>query len=124
MEMPYLRQRLVRVKLPKSFLAVNLSDAFTFQEKERQNSEGDVLEMKAVGHSTEGDAVNSDSAAVPKSAISSLPLTSPEAEPVGEPVSEPAEPETSPDAGEARPGRIWRERASPTRPPCRKQKKN
>lgn len=36
--------------MPKSFLAVNLSDAFTFQEKERQNSEGDVLEMKTVEH--------------------------------------------------------------------------
>lgn len=33
-----------RVKLPKTFLAVNLSDAFTFQEKERQNSEADVFE--------------------------------------------------------------------------------
>lgn len=33
-----------RVKLPKTFLAVNLSDAFTFQEKERQNSEGDCLD--------------------------------------------------------------------------------
>lgn len=80
---------------------MNLSDAFTFQEKERQNSEGDVLEMKAVGHSTEGDDADSDSAAVPKSAISSLPLTSPEVEQAGEPVSEPAEPETSPDAGGA-----------------------
>lgn len=39
-----------RVKLPKTFLAVNLSDAFVFQEKERQNSEADALEMKAVGH--------------------------------------------------------------------------
>lgn len=37
-----------RVKLPKTFLAVNLSDAFTFQEKERRNSEADVLEMKGV----------------------------------------------------------------------------
>ncbi len=33
-----------RVKLPKTFLAVNLSDAFTFQEKERQNSEADVFD--------------------------------------------------------------------------------
>ena len=30
--------------MPKSFLAVNLSDAFSFQEKERHNSEGDILE--------------------------------------------------------------------------------
>ncbi|KAK8059575.1 hypothetical protein PG996_009505 [Apiospora saccharicola] len=45
-----LRAKFHQVKLPKSFLAVNLSDAFTFQEKERQNSEGDVLEMKTVEH--------------------------------------------------------------------------
>lgn len=37
-----------RVKLPKTFLAVNLSDAFSFQEKERHSSEGDILEMKNV----------------------------------------------------------------------------
>lgn len=37
--------RYFRVKLPKTFLAVNLSDAFTFQEKERRNSEGgDIVE--------------------------------------------------------------------------------
>lgn len=42
-----------RVKLPKTFLAVNLSDAFSFQEKERQNPEADdALEMKSVGHRT------------------------------------------------------------------------
>ncbi|KAK8042732.1 hypothetical protein PG994_013215 [Apiospora phragmitis] len=57
-----LRAKFHQVKLPKSFLAVNLSDAFTFQEKERQNSEGDVLEMKTVEHSvapepTEGEPV-------------------------------------------------------------------
>ena len=39
-----LHPRHFRVKLPKTFLAVNLSDAFTFQEKERQNSEGDVFD--------------------------------------------------------------------------------
>lgn len=33
-----------RVKLPKTFVAVNLSDAFSFQEKEK--SQDDVLEMK------------------------------------------------------------------------------
>lgn len=77
---------------------MNLSDAFTFQEKERQNSEGDVLEMKTVGHSTRGDDANSDSAAVPKSAISSLPLTSPDVELADQPVSEPAGPESLPDA--------------------------
>lgn len=43
---------LFRVKLPKTFLAVNLSDAFTFQEKP-QNGEGeedDALEMKPAEH--------------------------------------------------------------------------
>ncbi|KAI0022750.1 histidine phosphatase superfamily-domain-containing protein [Xylariomycetidae sp. FL0641] len=39
-----LRAKFHQVKLPKTFLAVNLSDAFTFQEKERQNSEADCLE--------------------------------------------------------------------------------
>ncbi|KAI8633404.1 hypothetical protein F5Y19DRAFT_299022 [Xylariaceae sp. FL1651] len=39
-----LRAKFHQVKLPKTFLAVNLSDAFTFQEKERQNSEGDVFD--------------------------------------------------------------------------------
>lgn len=38
---------LCRVKLPKTFLAVNLSDAFTFEDLERQGSDSDVLEMKA-----------------------------------------------------------------------------
>lgn len=59
------------MKLPKSFVAVNLSDAFTFQEKERQNSEGDirnksqeepessneVLEFKNIAHATSPDSV-------------------------------------------------------------------
>lgn len=36
-----------RVKLPKTFLAVNLSDAFTFEQQEGQGSDTDVLEMKA-----------------------------------------------------------------------------
>lgn len=57
---------LCRVKLPKTFLAVNLSDAFSFQEKQNgesqettqqgesqeettQNGESDVLEMKDLG---------------------------------------------------------------------------
>lgn len=34
-----------RVKLPKTFLAVNLSDAFTFQEKS-QSDGGDKLDVK------------------------------------------------------------------------------
>jgi hypothetical protein len=35
------------VKLPKTFLAVNLSEAFTFEELERQASDSEALEMKA-----------------------------------------------------------------------------
>ncbi|KAL2691737.1 hypothetical protein Neosp_002126 [[Neocosmospora] mangrovei] len=42
-----LRAKFNQVKLPKTFLAVNLSDAFTFEELERQGSDNDVLEMKA-----------------------------------------------------------------------------
>ncbi|KAF7543298.1 hypothetical protein G7Z17_g10853 [Cylindrodendrum hubeiense] len=45
-----LRAKFNQVKLPKTFLAVNLSDAFTFEENERQGSDNDVLEMKAVAH--------------------------------------------------------------------------
>lgn len=37
----------LRVKLPKTFLAVNLSDAFTFEEQERLANDNDMLEMKA-----------------------------------------------------------------------------
>ncbi|KAK0714571.1 histidine phosphatase superfamily-domain-containing protein [Lasiosphaeris hirsuta] len=43
-----LRAKFHQVKLPKTFLAVNLSDAFTFQEKPQNGEgEGDVLEMKS-----------------------------------------------------------------------------
>ncbi|KAF7547600.1 hypothetical protein G7046_g8958 [Stylonectria norvegica] len=41
-----LRAKFNQVKLPKTFLAVNLSDAFTFEEQERQGSDSDALEMK------------------------------------------------------------------------------
>ncbi|KAF4454512.1 hypothetical protein F53441_3016 [Fusarium austroafricanum] len=41
-----LRAKFNQVKLPKTFLAVNLSDAFTFEDLERQGSDSDVLEMK------------------------------------------------------------------------------
>lgn len=34
------------MKLPKTFLAVNLSDAFSFQE--RQSGDADLLEMKGL----------------------------------------------------------------------------
>ena len=49
--MTYVRPKLLilcRVKLPKTFLAVNLSDAFTFEEQERLANDHDMLEMKAV----------------------------------------------------------------------------
>lgn len=36
------------MKLPKSFLAVNLSDAFSFEEQERLASDTDMLEKKAI----------------------------------------------------------------------------
>lgn len=35
--------------MPKTFLAVNLSDAFTFQEKQHQN-DNEALEMKPIAH--------------------------------------------------------------------------
>ncbi|KIL92853.1 hypothetical protein FAVG1_04034 [Fusarium avenaceum] len=41
-----LRAKFNQVKLPKTFLAVNLSDAFTFEDLERHGSDSDVLEMK------------------------------------------------------------------------------
>lgn len=34
------------MKLPKTFLAVNLSDAFTFEEAEKPSVDSDGLEMK------------------------------------------------------------------------------
>ncbi|GAB1316697.1 inositol hexakisphosphate and diphosphoinositol-pentakisphosphate kinase [Madurella fahalii] len=47
-----LRAKFHQVKLPKTFLAVNLSDAFTFQEKQHP-SESDALEMKPTEHEHE-----------------------------------------------------------------------
>ncbi|KAM4056973.1 histidine phosphatase superfamily (branch 2) domain-containing protein [Hirsutella rhossiliensis] len=43
-----LRAKFNQVKLPKTFLAVNLSDAFTFEEQERLANDNDMLEMKAL----------------------------------------------------------------------------
>ncbi|KAI1450334.1 histidine phosphatase superfamily-domain-containing protein [Annulohypoxylon stygium] len=48
-----LRDKFHQVKLPKTFLAVNLSDAFTFQEKERQNSESECLEKDNASNDTD-----------------------------------------------------------------------
>ncbi|KAL2136752.1 hypothetical protein VTI74DRAFT_1793 [Chaetomium olivicolor] len=47
-----LRAKFHQVKLPKTFLAVNLSDAFTFQEK--HHSESEALEMKGSEHEQSG----------------------------------------------------------------------
>ncbi|KAG5980210.1 hypothetical protein E4U55_004283 [Claviceps digitariae] len=43
-----LRAKFNQVKLPKTFLAVNLSDAFTFEEQERMAHEQDVPETKVL----------------------------------------------------------------------------
>ncbi|KAH7031212.1 histidine phosphatase superfamily-domain-containing protein [Microdochium trichocladiopsis] len=65
-----LRAKFHQVKLPKSFVAVNLSDAFTFQEKEQHHSDteaahkgqedaeanDDGLEFKAVEHTKQTTA--------------------------------------------------------------------
>lgn len=55
------------MKLPKSFVAVNLSDAFTFQEKQANDSEqadeaggGDVLEMKKIAHTASASHTSVD----------------------------------------------------------------
>ncbi|KAK4151099.1 histidine phosphatase superfamily-domain-containing protein [Chaetomidium leptoderma] len=49
-----LRAKFHQVKLPKTFLAVNLSDAFTFQEKQQPNEkESEGLEMKPTAHKHE-----------------------------------------------------------------------
>ncbi|KLU81956.1 cortical actin cytoskeleton protein asp1 [Magnaporthiopsis poae ATCC 64411] len=61
-----LRARFHQVKLPKSFVAVNLSDAFSFQEKqgseaggdENRLGESDVLEMKPIKHSAPAASEN------------------------------------------------------------------
>ncbi|WYZ45189.1 hypothetical protein EsH8_VIII_000505 [Colletotrichum jinshuiense] len=43
-----LRAKFNQVKLPKTFLAINLSDLFSFEEHERRDSDGEVLEMKSL----------------------------------------------------------------------------
>lgn len=48
-----------RVKLPKTFLAVNLSDAFSFQEKQHQ-SEAEGLEMKPAEQEEHHEPAQSD----------------------------------------------------------------
>ncbi|KAM0323444.1 hypothetical protein ACHAQA_008723 [Verticillium albo-atrum] len=41
-----LRAKFNQVKLPKTFLAINLSDLFSYDEQEKRDSDQDVLEMK------------------------------------------------------------------------------
>ncbi|KHN98037.1 inositol pyrophosphate synthase [Metarhizium album ARSEF 1941] len=43
-----LRAKFNQVKLPKTFLAVNLSDAFTFEEQERLAGDAELLQMKTL----------------------------------------------------------------------------
>ncbi|UKZ73853.1 hypothetical protein TrVFT333_001506 [Trichoderma virens FT-333] len=59
-----LRAKFNQVKLPKTFLAINLSDAFTFEELERQGSDQEGgLEMKSthVRDMSSADAGNGES---------------------------------------------------------------
>jgi inositol hexakisphosphate/diphosphoinositol-pentakisphosphate kinase len=64
-----------RVKLPKTFLAVNLSDAFIFQEKERHNSEGELFEMKSITHSKSQPPTSGESLTTPAEATAVEPTT-------------------------------------------------
>ncbi|KAG6099193.1 hypothetical protein E4U30_006979 [Claviceps sp. LM220 group G6] len=59
-----LRAKFNQVKLPKTFLAVNLSDAFSFEEQERMANEPDVLEMKSKDVPC-GDAESTETDALP-----------------------------------------------------------
>ncbi|GKT79929.1 LOW QUALITY PROTEIN: histidine acid phosphatase [Colletotrichum tofieldiae] len=43
-----LRAKFNQVKLPKTFLAINLSDLFSFEDNERRDSDSEGLEMKAL----------------------------------------------------------------------------
>jgi len=57
-----------RVKLPKTFLAVNLSDAFTFQEKPQSNTEGDALEIKPSEHEGQAEQASTTTSVPPSEA--------------------------------------------------------
>ena len=56
-----------RVKLPKTFVAVNLSDAFSFQEKEK--SQDDVLEMKGLNKGAKSAAAEAPEDLDPRNAV-------------------------------------------------------
>ncbi|KAL2196784.1 histidine phosphatase superfamily-domain-containing protein [Corynascus similis CBS 632.67] len=106
-----LRAKFHQVKLPKTFLAVNLSDAFTFQEQQQQQSENEGnegpegLEMKPAEHGEEESiavvdtpthtdssvdtptaATIADNITLPEAAATttSVPLSKPEGEGEGE----------------------------------------
>jgi inositol-hexakisphosphate/diphosphoinositol-pentakisphosphate 1-kinase len=100
-----LRARFHQVKLPKTFIAVNLSDAFTFQEKERQNSGGDVLELKPPERTTSSRAeANSSMKTEPSKDNEDTSSGSAESQTGEEPVKGPDEtPTTIPQEG-ASPG--------------------
>ena len=54
-----------RVKLPKSFLAVNLSESHTFHKKEESNENADSTEGKGTIAETEAFAAEDNKFAVP-----------------------------------------------------------
>ncbi|KAF6820257.1 histidine acid phosphatase [Colletotrichum sojae] len=56
-----LRAKFNQVKLPKTFLAINLSDLFSFEDHERRDSDSEGLEMKAL-HPKPKAAGNTDQA--------------------------------------------------------------
>ncbi|RYP25099.1 hypothetical protein DL767_008494 [Monosporascus sp. MG133] len=72
-----LRAKFHQVKLPKTFLAVNLSDAFTFQEKEHHNLEADAPE-KGTSEDTTADVLNADSAEPEPAASTSVEADQPD----------------------------------------------
>lgn len=60
------------MKLPKTFLAINLSDAFSFEDEKAADGEladaadGEVLEMKALSHADDATpmALETDTTAI------------------------------------------------------------
>ncbi|RYP21798.1 hypothetical protein DL765_002023 [Monosporascus sp. GIB2] len=73
-----LRAKFHQVKLPKTFLAVNLSDAFTFQEKEHHNSEVDAAEKGSSENTITADISDGDSAEPEPAASTSVEADQPD----------------------------------------------
>ncbi|RYP73486.1 hypothetical protein DL769_004200 [Monosporascus sp. CRB-8-3] len=73
-----LRAKFHQVKLPKTFLAVNLSDAFTFQEKEHHNPETDAPEKGTSEDTTTADILDVDSAESEPTASTSVEADQPD----------------------------------------------